>query len=361
MKSILLIIFLSVLTFALSLAYASECNLQAPIKTYQPRYAKHFAIKYYKNFKIVNVNNDQYLLSENAEIGCTTSLLKITTPVKKVVMMSTTYLPALELLHQEQTLIAFQGKNYIVSKKFNLNQIKDLAFKYNPEFLLGLKSDLIMGYASNLTSQSQRHVFNLLKLAVVFNKDFEESTSLGRAEWLVFISSFYNQEIEAENIFNSIEKNYLALKEKNKKIQKKAKVLVGEIQGGYWVTCGGKSDLGQLIEDAGGEVVPHNTSSTTQKINLEEMSKEKTLYDIWLTHNFWENSDDLALGIHKDSRYLLIKAKNIFNNNLITNGHKANDFWETGLQRPDLLLLDLSSIFHPELFTSHKLYWYRKL
>jgi iron complex transport system substrate-binding protein len=354
----ILFIFTASLSCSLS---AFECNLKFPLKIFHPKYATHFSIDYYKNFKIVHVDKDQYLLSHSADLGCEIPLLKILTPVKKVVMMSTTYLPALELIKQEKSLIGFQGKHYIVSPAFNLDQIKEVAYKFNPEYLLRLKADLIMGYDSNLSTSKERQIFNTLKIPVVLNKDFEEKTPLGRAEWLVFISSFYDQDEIALKIFNSIQETYLALKAKNLKIALKAKVLVGEIQNGYWVTCGGESDLAKMIEDAGGELGLKNSSASTQKISLEQLSQEKIVFDIWLTHNMWASRKELEEVFKKDKRYTLITAKNIYNNNLIMNINKSNDFWESGLQRPDLLLLDLSRIFHPEDNKAHKLHWYRKL
>lgn len=354
------IIFIFIITLSCSLS-AAECDLTSPLKTFHPQYATHFSIDYFKNFKIIHVDKDQYLLSNNLDLGCEISMLKILTPVKKVVMMSTTYLPALELLQQEKSLIGFQGKHYIVSPSFRLDQIKEVPFKFNPEYLLGLKADLVMGYDSNLSTTKQRQILRSLKIPVVINKDFEEKTPLGRAEWLIFISSFYDQDTKAMNIFNSIQESYLALKAKNLKLTPKAKVIVGEIQNGYWVTCGAASDLGQMIKDAGGELVPKHPSALTQKISLEELSQIKIIFDVWLTHNMWASKKELNEAMKKDKRYTLISAKNIFNNNLIMNINKSNDYWESGLQRPDLLLLDLSAIFHPEDYKVHKSHWYRKL
>jgi iron complex transport system substrate-binding protein len=341
--------------------FASECDLRSPLKVYRPHYAKHFSIDYFKNFKILHVDKEQYLLSDSPVQNCEYAGLKIITPVKKVVMMSTTYLPALELIHQEKSLMGFQGKQNIVSSAFQQGVIKEVAYKLNPEYLQGFKADLIMGYEGNLTGPKQTQIFKSLKIPFVINKDFEEKNPLARAEWLIFISSFYNQDDQAINIFNSIQSKYLALKEKNSKFLVKAKVIVGDIQNGHWVTCGGESDLGQMIEDAGGSLAHKRPSSKTQEINLEEISLDKTIKKVWLTHNMWESKNDLVKATKKDSRYLLITAKNMFNNNLIINSHKANDYWEMGLQRPDLLLFDLSKMFHPEEYKEHKLHWYRKL
>jgi iron complex transport system substrate-binding protein len=39
----------------------------------------------------------------------------------------------------------------------------------------------------------------------------------------------------------------------------------------------------------------------------------------------------------------------------------ANDFWESGAARPDLVLSDLIHVMHPELLPDHDLVYYRRL
>jgi len=39
----------------------------------------------------------------------------------------------------------------------------------------------------------------------------------------------------------------------------------------------------------------------------------------------------------------------------------GNDYWESAVVRPDLLLKDLVSIIHPELLPDYKQFYYRRL
>jgi len=193
--------FIYLLFFSFSVG-AVECDLSHPLKTSKPEFAKKFSINYFKNFKIVYVDKNRYVLSRTSDIGCEIELPKIITPVKKAVMMSTTYLPALELLKQEKSLIAFPGKRYIVSKAFHQESVQELSSTLNAEYLLKLKPDLIMYYNANLSTPDQLKILQSLKIPVVLNVDFEETTPLARAEWLIFISAFYDQEDMAKKILN---------------------------------------------------------------------------------------------------------------------------------------------------------------
>lgn len=352
----------SLFLFAPFLIHAESIQLGSLIRKYRPKYAKHFSIEYFQNAKIVKVDQEQYLLTQlplDKSLSYSYSSL-VRTPVKRVAMTSTTYLPALELLKKQKTLIGFQGKHYIVSKSFDLLAIRNLSYKFNSEDLLGLKADLIMGYEANLIGEGQRKILKKLNLPVVLNKDFEEDGPLGRAEWIVFTASFFDQEEEAIKIFRAIEENYLKIKNENEP-RKRKKVIVGNIQSGKWVTCGGLSDLGLMIKDAGGEMALTRPSAKTQTLNLEEILLKKNLYDVWLTHNMWENEKERIEAMTHDPRYDAIKANVVYNNNLVINENKSSDYWEMALQRPDLLLKDLSAIIQTEFYPRHQLRWYRKL
>jgi iron complex transport system substrate-binding protein len=341
-------------------SFAIDCNLRSPVKSYTPRYAKFFKINYYSGFKVLIVSNHEYFLSNNKNIKCRLPKKIINIPVTRVALSSTTYLPSLIFLNEEQSLIAFQGKSNIVSPQFKLGHIIEIPFKFNTEYLTSINANLIMGYDSNLSSIKQEEVFTSLGLPVVINKDYEEKTPLGRAEWIVFIASFYDKDLLAIKYFNEIESRYLKIKENNK-IKKSKPVLIGNILNGLWEAPGGESDLGQLVKDAGGELVFYSKNENTQHIPIERIVDLKTKDYIWLTHNLWETKQEVETAIKKDSRYSFVSFDKIFNNNLILNKNKANDYWEEALQRPDLLLLDLSAIIHPESYKNHKLRWYRPL
>lgn len=357
------VFFFFILTISFAVG-ATDCGQKSVVRKYKPKYAHHFSIDYFENYKVVHVDNDKYLLSMQPQ-DCLQKIqdqfqANITTPVKKVAFMSTTYLPALEILQKTEALSAFQGKQYIVSPIFEKDKIKDLSYKFNPEELLNLRSDLIMGYSSNLTNSKQKQIFKNLGLPVVINKDFEETNPLARAEWLVFISCFFNSEDQGIRIFEEIEKDYLVLKKHNEKLPKTS-VIVGTIEGGFWVTSGGQSDFAQLIKDASGELAFSRNNKETQKISLEEIFTQKKTFSVWLTHNGWKSEDERKSAMKNDSRYNHVHAKNIYNNNLISNESGATDFWEMAVQRPDWLLRDLTAILHPEKFPGYKLKWYRKL
>ncbi|HLA43877.1 MAG TPA: hypothetical protein VJZ27_10595, partial [Aggregatilineales bacterium] len=75
----------------------------------------------------------------------------------------------------------------------------------------------------------------------------------------------------------------------------------------------------------------------------------------------WGNLEN---GLSEDERFAEFAAYqngDVFSNDLRTNEFGGNDFYETGVTNPDILLADLIKIFHPELLPDHEFYFYRQL
>lgn len=350
MKSIVLILGL----FTSVSLFSAECESLKPLSEYKPRYAKLFSIKYYKDFKIVDSVNDRFIVT-NKKLECSTKLPMMKANVQRFVATSTTHLPFLKTFSLEKTLIGFQGVNYIYDSTLRAQKIKNINYQMNPEELISLRPDLVMAYAANISSSSRLNDLRKLQIPIVLNRDFQEQHPLARAEWIVFSALFFSKDIEAQKIFKDIETNYLKIKNEVKKT--KPVILVGDIQNGKWATCGAESDLAILITDAGGSLLLNRKSPETQYFSLENVLSMKEIPQIWLTQNTWENISKVST----DPRYNRFNKIPVYNNNKLMNVAGFNDYWETGLSRPDLLLKDLYSIFHPEKNLNSTLIWYKEL
>ena len=94
-------------------SFSKDCNQFEIKKKLTPKYAKNFTIDYYENFKILKVKGAEFLLSPDLKkIDCHAEF-KIQSPLKNIVLDSTTYLPSFEILHSEKLISGFVGKKYI--------------------------------------------------------------------------------------------------------------------------------------------------------------------------------------------------------------------------------------------------------
>jgi iron complex transport system substrate-binding protein len=337
--------------------FAADCESQSKIREYKPSYAKLFSINYYANFKIIISGNDKFIVGDKTKINCTTKLPIINSNVSKLVATSTTHLAFLKTFSLEKILIAFPNIKYIYNPIIRGQKVKDINYQLNAEELLALKPDLIMAYSANLSSEHEFLKLRKLGLPIVLNHDFKEKNPLARAEWQIFTSLFVGKDLEAQKLFTEIVENYNKLKSQVHDNQLRPIVLVGDIQNGKWVTCGGESDLGILIKDAGGQLLLESPNSETQYISLEKALSTPNKPMFWFTQNMWNDSKAAV----KDSRYKSFLNTKKYNNNKKVNAEGFNDFWETGTSRPDLILQDLYSIIHLEKDHNSQLIWYKEL
>ena len=178
----------------------------------------------------------------------------------------------------------------------------------------------------------------------------------------MFISYFFGLEDEGIKRFSKISTGYNHLKEKVKKVKIRPQILVGSPRAGTWQVPGGKSDFSKLVFDAGGHYVgSKNSSSSSVLLGLEDIVQSSTKIDIWLLNGPIKSTHELSLAEPRVNSLKLFEKVKIYNYNARLNFSGGNDFWETSLMRPDLLLKDLVLIFHPSLTLQGKLHWYKKL
>ncbi|MBL6988471.1 MAG: ABC transporter substrate-binding protein [Bacteriovoracaceae bacterium] len=374
--------YLLLLCLSAAPAVAKDCLveieelLNVKLQKHSMRYATRFKIFKAKGVRLIEVKTPwqgskrsyQYILTKNGYLSLKIcrGVQRIFRPVKAVVSMSTTHLPFLDLLGVTNRLRGFSNTKFVNNKnvlKFIASgAIKEVGYPPNPEIIYTLMPDLIIAYASE--SPALEGVDRLLKLGlpVVYNAEYLEKTPLARAEWIVFMGALFNKEEVAQKAFEGIEKRYLSLKKLTEKVKLPPTVLIGKNYNGIWHAPGGKSDLATLVADAGGAYLwREDNSRNLKKINFEAVFSLIPKVSVWLPQSTWRSFKDALL---EDSRYnnfkkLLIDGT-IYNINGNINNHGGNDFYETGLMRPDLLLKDLIKILHPDLLPSHKLRWYKK-
>ncbi len=295
----------------------------------------------------------------------------IKTPVKKLIPLSTTFLPPLELLDVEHVVSGIDKLDLIYSEKLrttvveqNIPQVGN-GPSLDVEKVVHLKPVVVM---ANYT-QGEWNVIPKLKKAsipVILNGDYLESDPLGRAEWMKFIGLLCGRAAEAEKQFNDIAEDYTYLKEKVASALSRdavsPKVVMNRPMNGRWVVPGGKGYMAQFIKDAGGEYLwAQDSHSRSLVLDVEEVFLKALRADFWL-HQYGRTSlEDLAGEDQRLGKLKAFQEGNVVNNDARMNEAGSNDFYESGPYRPDVILADLISLFHPSLLPAHSLYYYRYL
>ena len=344
------------------------------------QYAKGFTVRQYPDYKILEVHNPwqgaqgisfSYLLASDFK-ALTDSLLKkhilVHTPVDRIICTSTTHIAFLESLHKTGSIVGVSGTGLItnpqVRNKLKKGLISDIGYErsMNLESLVLLKPDIIMMYGieSEVTSYIQK--ISDLGIPVIMNGDYLEQTPLGKFEWIKFVASFYNMENEASIIFDSIANQYNLLKQKTELISKRPTVMTGMPWKDVWYISAGNTVISNYIKDAGGQYLWEDlVSSVAIPMDIENVFSKAGKADYWINSGTAESLNDIQEIDDRFGYFLPLVQKNIYNNNARLNPEGGNDFWESGVTQPQLVLKDLINIFHPGLIADSSLVFYKKL
>ena len=129
-----------------------------------------------------------------------------------------------------------------------------------------------------------------------------------------------------------------------------------------WYVPGGQSFAAQYIADAGGEYIwRSDTSRQALPLSLEVVLSEASEADIWINPGAATN---LTFVKNMDERMVHFKAfrqVKLFNNSNRLSPNGGNDYWESGLVSPQLILADILHILHPDVLQYHKSVYYKQL
>ena len=333
------------------------------VKTIKPRFAEGFELLRLDSLDILSIKNAypdaplfRYILQRNNQ-SIPDSLQKypvIKIPVQKILVTSTTHLPALEMLGVSDKLAAFPHTKYISSPVFrrlvDSRKIKEVAKGnyLNTEAVLAVHPDLIMRFSSG-NDFLQDKVFIQNQIPVLYNGDWTETDPLGRAEWIKVFGYLFQKESEATQIFDSIAGRYQKIK-KRIKSDSIAQPLVfqGGLFGDKWFVPGGRSYAAQLIHDAGGRYIwEDDTHSGSINLNFENVLLRMPRADIWLNPGMYENRQVLRKDFSAVSEFKVYKNRQIYTYNLTKGETGGVWYFEQSNAHPDWVLDDLYHIFYP--------------
>lgn len=342
-------------------------------------YAKGFEVEYQKNYKLVTVKNPwrnanttfQYVL-----VQCGTSIPKefkntqiIQVPVNTIVSLSTTHLPHLDKLGVVDKLIGISNRKKVnttsVVEKIKAGQLVEVGSdtSLKVEKILELNPDLVTTFGVGNTAIDSYPKLLEVGLKVAINAEYMESSPLGRAEWLKFTALFFNREAKAEKEFAEIAQQYQAISTKAKSVTNRPTVFLGFNFKGTWYTPGGNSYVAKFLEDAGANYLwKEEKASNTLPLSFEKVFEKAANADYWLNGSqSWKTRKDLLTEDNRYAEFKAVKNHNLYNNNARLNPTGGNDYWESGISNPHLILSDLIKILHPEIPSDRQLKYYRKL
>ncbi len=338
-------------------------------------YARYFDVEYHNNYKTVTVSEPgtnvsySYILVQKGtpapEIAEGDMLIEV--PVDSLVALSTTHLPGLEIIGEQQKLKAISNFDYVNSPKVRemiengqLEQVKT-GEDLNTEMIISLNPDIVMTTTVGDGAYDD-HISHLrnMGLSPVINIEYKEETPLGQTEWIKFISLFFNKEKEANEYFDTVAGNYEQLAANVSNVDARPEVMAGMSWKGTWYVPGGKSLISTYIEDAGGSYVWDDDDHTSTIIlDFETVFNQSSDTDYWITTQIFNDMNDVQ---NKDPLLMELnpaRQETIYTNCARVSEMGGNDYYESGIVHPDLILADLVSIFQPQVLPDHEPVYYK--
>lgn len=212
-----------------------------------------------------------------------------------------------------------------------------------------------------------------IDIPIVECAEYMESSPLGRAEWLRFYGMLFGCEQKADSLFDAIDQNYNALKALAQNHGDRSRdslrqsdhgpvpmILLDKITGSVWYVPGGKSTIGQMIQDAGGNN-PWASDAHQGSVSLpfESVLEKAGDADIWLFRYSSDHDityDELRSEHHGYNQFKAFRNQQVYGCNV-----ELSPFYEETPFHPDWLLNDFIRILHPELENLALLRYYKKL
>ncbi len=340
-------------------------------------YAAGFRIENRGNYTLLNFMNPwkegiykSYALVpksiEKLPLEIPNEALIIRTPVSSTVALSASQIGLLSALNLTDRIKGVGSLRYLYSPKVRAGvESETIALVgyeggLNNEAIIALQPELLIADGfETIDPKLQR--LEQAGIPVLYFLDWMESEPLARLEWIKVIGCLYGREKQAQDYFQTHEQHYLDLARQAEKIAHEPYVFSGNNFKGTWYMAGGNSFLAHLFRDAGAQYRwAEDSTRGSIPLSLEKVMENHLEDDFWLN----PNARSLAELRQTDQRYPLFKAyrnKQVYSPIKRSLSQGGNDYWESGMAQPDLLLKDLIIILHPHLLPNDTTYYYQQL
>jgi iron complex transport system substrate-binding protein len=291
----------------------------------------------------------------------------IVTPIKDFIATSTTHIPAIEVLGGLDRLIGFPNTKYVSSmparQLISERKIKELGTNesLNTEIVLELAPGAIVGFGID-NQNSPYEILQKANIPVVYNGDWNEKTPLGKAEWIKFFGVLLNKEKEADSIFKTIAAEYKKVKALAKQASQNPTVLSGALYKDVWYLPAGESWAAQFLKDANVNYLWKESEGTgSLSLSLETVLEKGSKADFWISPSQFTSYSEMENANSHYKQFNSFINKKVYTFAATKGATGGLLYYELAPQRPDLVLKDLVSIFHPELLPNHSPYFFTPL
>ena len=284
---------------------------------------------------------------------------------RRIVAMSSTHIAMLDAIGEVGRIVGGSALDYISNPyiQAHRDKIGDVGYEgnVNYELLMSLRPGIVLLYGVNGANPMERKLCEL-GVPYLYVGDYLEESPLGKAEWLVALAEVTGNRRKGVETFAGIPARYNALKQLvAEKASGTPKVMLNAPYGSSWFMPPAESYFVRLLTDAGGDYLyKANTGNSSRPIDMEEAYMLTSQADVWLNAGNATALNELKATCPRMAATGCVANGMVFNNTRRMNDAGGNDFYESAIVNPDILLRDLVRIFHPDL-VQNELVYYKQL
>ena len=377
MRKLYFILFIALLAVAGCKTDTKAPHAEGQAVTNAVKYAKGLQIFKYDGITVVRVTEPwpdaqqsfTYVMQQKGAVvpDSLKQFTVIPVPLTSVIVTSTTHIPSLEMLGVENTLVGFPGTHYISSEKtralIDIGKIKEAGANesLNTEVVIDLNPSAVVAFGINSTNKTLS-TLQQSGLKMLYNGDWTEQSPLGKAEWIKFFGALYAKDAEADKLFSQIEKDYNDALALTKNVTKKPTAMAGAIYQDQWFMPQGGSWGSLFLKDASANYLWADAVGTgSLSLSLETVLDKAESADIWIGPSQFTSLKEMTDANPHYARFKAFTNKQVYSYSVKKGKTGGLIYYEMAPNRPDLVLKDLISIFHPELLPDYQLNYFEKL
>ncbi|MFP4425566.1 MAG: ABC transporter substrate-binding protein [Spirochaetaceae bacterium] len=294
----------------------------------------------------------------------------IEVPLRRIASLATPAIAHLADLESLDRIVAVDDADYVynsrIRRRIREGDIPEVGSgsSLNVERLLLTEPELVILSALGPDDPTVRRLESV-GISVLPLADWREQSPLGRAEWVKLFGELLEKEAEADSIFEPRASRYLELEAmvSSDSSGSDPKVLTNAPWQGSWPVPAGRSYVARLIDAAGGEYLWAEREGTGSVfLDFESVLARGAEADVWINLNQgWKRRADALETDPRLAAFAPFRNNRMYHHNRRLRPSGANDFWESGATRPDLVLADLIRILHPDLLPNHDMIYYNRL
>lgn len=347
------------------------------------QYAEHFSVSYHGHYKVVRTHAEVRAFGSDDPAERTEDVIVlvqsgtpqpepageladatfITVPATTVAANNDGTLAFLQALDRTRDVVAVGGSAIYedtLRSRVEQGEIGKIGYNWhgepNLEVLLSTQPDVAL-----MTVDSPDNVKSLgrarsLGVAAAPTFEWAEIHYLGRAEWVKYVSLFFNAEAEANALFARVAQRVAQLKEQVSRQSDRPTVLWGYYSGnGRWMMHQNNLEA-RLLDDAH-TTNPYANFEGDRRFDGEPISSEQLLVagaeaEHWIIGDI--HASELPAANYMN-QFTAWASGNLYHNYKHTKWeYNAYDYYKTAIVRPDRVLADLISLLHPEVLPEHE-------